>query len=165
MRALVLVDLQNDFCPGGALAVADGDATIAVANRMMPYFATVVATQDLHPPDHRSFAAQHAGRAVGELIDLEGLPQVLWPAHCVDGTRGAALHDRLERARITQVFAKGTDPAIDSYSGFFDNGHRKATGLGDWLRALLREQGVTLEEAGIERTGTAGMVNARLVVR
>ena len=134
MRALVLVDLQYDFCPGGALAVPRGDETIAVAQRLMPRFDVVVATQDWHPPDHASFAANHTGRSPGQVIDLDGLPQVLWPPHCVQGTRGAELHAELDRARIHEVFRKGTDPRIDSYSGFFDNGHRKATGLGDWLR-------------------------------
>lgn len=134
-RALVLVDLQYDFCPGGALAVAHGDETIAVANRLIPKFQTVVATQDWHPPDHGSFAINHPGKQPYEIIDLNGLPQVLWPPHCVQGTRGAELHEALDRAAITCVFRKGTDPAIDSYSGFFDNGHRKSTGLGDWLKA------------------------------
>ena len=134
MRALVLVDLQYDFMPGGALAVARGDETVAVAQRLMPRFDTVVATQDWHPRDHKSFAANHAGKQPGELIDLDGLPQVLWPVHCVQGSRGAELHDNLERSRITAVFRKGLDPAIDSYSGFFDNGHKKATGLDAWLK-------------------------------
>ncbi len=138
-RALVLVDLQYDFCPGGALAMADGDATVAVATRLMPRYPLVVATQDRHPADHGSFAANHPGRAPYEVIELHGLTQVLWPVHCVVDTRGAALHDDLDRARIAAVFPKGTDPAVDSYSGFWDNGRRKATGLGDWLRA----QGVT----------------------
>jgi nicotinamidase/pyrazinamidase len=133
--ALVLVDLQYDFCPGGALAVADGDATIAIANREMPRFGTVVATQDWHPRDHQSFAASHAGKTPYEVIDLHGLSQVLWPVHCVQGTHGAELHAGLDRARITHVSRKGTDPQIDSYSGFFDNGKRKATGLAEWLRA------------------------------
>jgi nicotinamidase/pyrazinamidase len=132
-RALVLIDLQYDFCPGGALAVARGDETIAVANRLAPRFATVVATQDWHPPDHGSFAPNYPGRTPYEQIDLHGLPQVLWPEHCVQRTRGADLHDELDRVRITEVFRKGTDPTVDSYSGFFDNGKRKATGLGDWL--------------------------------
>ncbi|MBK9030743.1 MAG: bifunctional nicotinamidase/pyrazinamidase [Myxococcales bacterium] len=134
-RALILVDLQYDFCPGGALAVPRGDETVAVANRLMPGFACVVATQDLHPADHGSFAANHPGRAPYEVVDLHGLAQVLWPVHCVAGTRGAALHDDLDRARIAAVFPKGTDPTVDSYSGFWDNGRRKATGLGAWLRA------------------------------
>ncbi|HEY0480204.1 MAG TPA: bifunctional nicotinamidase/pyrazinamidase [Kofleriaceae bacterium] len=135
MRALILVDLQHDFCPGGALAVARGDETVAVANRLLPYFSIVVATQDWHPADHQSFATQHAGRKPGELIELDGLPQVLWPPHCVQGTTGAAFHVDLQRDKVTEVFPKGTDRTVDSYSGFFDNGHRKSTGLGDWLRA------------------------------
>jgi len=134
MRALLLVDLQYDFCPGGALAVARGDETIAVASRLIPYFSTVVATQDWHPADHASFASQHPGRKPGELIDLAGLPQVLWPQHCVQGTRGAELHADLPSPKITEIFHKGTDREIDSYSGFFDNGHRKTTGLAEWLR-------------------------------
>jgi nicotinamidase/pyrazinamidase len=132
---LILVDLQYDFCPGGALAVAGGDETIAIANRLMPYFDLVVATQDRHPRDHGSFAANHPGRASYEHLELFGLPQVLWPVHCVDGTRGAALHDDLARDRIAAVFAKGTDATVDSYSGFWDNGQRKSTGLAEWLRA------------------------------
>jgi nicotinamidase/pyrazinamidase len=138
-RALILVDLQNDFCPGGALAVPDGDAVLPIANRLQPRFDLVVATQDWHPADHGSFAANHPGRKPFEMAELGGLPQVLWPMHCVQGTPGAAFHPRLDTARIAKVFPKGTDKAIDSYSGFFDNGKKKATGLGDWLAA----QGVT----------------------
>jgi nicotinamidase/pyrazinamidase len=134
-RALVLVDLQYDFCPGGALAVARGDETIAVANRLIPAFEIVVATQDWHPKDHKSFAVNHKGKQPYDVIELDGLTQVLWPAHCVQGTRGAELHDGLDRAKIDCVFPKGTDPRIDSYSGFWDNGHKKATGMADWLRA------------------------------
>ena len=133
MRALILVDLQYDFCPGGALAVAHGDETIAVANRVMPHFTTIVATQDWHPANHKSFAINNPGTKEGDLIDLGGLRQVMWPAHCVQGTHGAELHAGLDRARITEVVQKGTDPSIDSYSGFFDNGHQKATGLHAWL--------------------------------
>jgi len=133
-RALILVDLQYDFCPGGALAVAHGDETIPIANRLLKTFETVVATQDWHPSDHGSFAVNHPGNKPYEMIELNGLPQVLWPAHCVQGSRGAELHADLDRAKITEVFRKGTDPSIDSYSGFFDNGHRKSTGLGDWLK-------------------------------
>ncbi|HEY5944011.1 MAG TPA: bifunctional nicotinamidase/pyrazinamidase [Kofleriaceae bacterium] len=134
MRALLLIDLQYDFCPGGALAVARGDDTIPVANRLMPRFSTIIATQDWHPHDHGSFASNHPVAKPYDLGELAGLPQVMWPAHCVQGTRGADLHDHLDRNLITEVFRKGTDPAIDSYSGFFDNGHRKSTGLGDWLK-------------------------------
>jgi nicotinamidase/pyrazinamidase len=135
MKALVLVDIQNDFCPGGALAVPAGDEVVPVANRLAARFPLVVATQDWHPPAHGSFAAHHPGRKPYELGELGGLPQVLWPVHCVQGSPGAAFHQALEKERIARVFPKGTDPAIDSYSGFFDNGKRKATGLGDWLRA------------------------------
>jgi nicotinamidase/pyrazinamidase len=134
-NALILVDIQNDFIPGGALAVAEGDAVVPVANRLQPAFDLVVATQDWHPPDHGSFASNHPGRKPGELSELGGLPQVLWPDHCVQGSRGAEFHRDLDLSRVAHVFRKGTDPAIDSYSGFFDNGHRKATGLGDYLRA------------------------------
>jgi nicotinamidase/pyrazinamidase len=134
MRALLLIDLQYDFCPGGALAVAHGDETIPVANRLMPKFSAIIATQDWHPPEHGSFAVNNPGKQPYDMGELAGLPQVMWPAHCVQGTRGAELHDSLDRNLITEVFRKGTDAAIDSYSGFFDNGHKKSTGLGDWLK-------------------------------
>lgn len=132
--ALILVDLQNDFLPGGALAVPDGDSVIPVANRMMPHFSTVVATQDAHPPEHGSFAANQRGVEIGQIFELNGLPQVAWPVHCVRDTAGAALNQELVTSRITRSFDKGTDPAVDSYSGFFDNGRRKSTGLAEWLR-------------------------------
>jgi len=135
MRALILVDIQNDFCTGGALAVADGEAVVPLANQLMATADLVVATQDWHPADHGSFAVNHPGRKPFELGDLAGLPQVLWPAHCVQWTGGAQFHPGLDTRRIDLAFAKGTDPTIDSYSGFFDNGRRKATGLGDWLIA------------------------------
>lgn len=134
MRALLLIDLQNDFCPGGALAVAEGDHVISIANDLMPRFDLVVATQDWHPATHKSFAANHPWRKVGQVIDLNGLPQVLWPMHCIQESFGAEFVPQLHQAGIDAVFQKGTDPEIDSYSGFFDNGHRKATGLGDYLR-------------------------------
>jgi nicotinamidase/pyrazinamidase len=134
MKALILVDIQNDFLPGGALAVADGDKIIPVLNRIQREFSLVVATQDWHPGNHGSFAMNHPGKNVFEQIDLNGLPQTLWPAHCVQNTKGAELAGALERERIAKIFPKGTDAAIDSYSGFFDNGHRKSTGLGEWLK-------------------------------
>lgn len=133
MKALILVDLQNDFVPGGALAVNEGDRVVPVANQLARRFELVVATQDWHPADHGSFAFNHPGKKVGELIELNGLPQVLWPVHCVQNTPGAAFAAGLEMSKVRRVFQKGTDPAIDSYSGFFDNGHRRATGLGDFL--------------------------------
>ena len=134
MRALVLIDIQNDFLPGGSLAVPRGDQVTAVANRLMSRFDRVVATQDWHPRDHLSFASQHPGKKLFDVIDLEGLEQVLWPDHCVQETRGAEFPASLEAGDITRVTRKGTDRRIDSYSGFFDNGHRKSTGLGDYLK-------------------------------
>ncbi len=135
MRGLLLTDLQNDFLPGGALAVPQGDEVIPVANQLQSRVPVVVATQDWHPANHGSFAANHPGRKVFEQIELNGLPQTLWPVHCVQGTPGADLAPTVDRGRIVQVFHKGTDPAVDSYSALFDNGHRHATGLGDWLKA------------------------------
>lgn len=135
MKALVLVDIQNDFCPGGALAVSGGDEVVGVANALMSRYPLVIATQDHHPSNHLSFAANHPGRSAYEVVQLDGLSQVLWPAHCVQGTLGAEFHAQLDRAPIQRVFPKGTDPRIDSYSGFFDNGQRKATGLADYLKA------------------------------
>lgn len=137
-NALILVDIQNDFLPGGALAVPEGDQVVPLANRLMDDFEIIVATQDWHPSDHGSFAANHPGKQLFEVTDLNGLPQVLWPVHCVQGTSGAEFAPALQTERITKVFQKGTDPAIDSYSGLFDNGHRKSTGLGEWLK----QQGV-----------------------
>jgi nicotinamidase/pyrazinamidase len=135
VRCLILIDIQNDFLPGGALAVPEGDAVVPVANKLQESFDLVVATQDWHPANHGSFAANHPGRKPFEQIELDGLPQTLWPVHCVQGTKGAELSPDLRRDRIVKIFPKGTDPVIDSYSGFFDNGHRKATGLGDWLKS------------------------------
>jgi nicotinamidase/pyrazinamidase len=139
MKALILVDIQNDFLPGGALAVPNGDKVIPIANKLQVAFPLVVATQDWHPANHGSFAASHPGKQVFEQIELNGLPQTLWPVHCVQNTKGAELATALNRVRIAKVFPKGTDAGIDSYSGLFDNGHRKSTGLGEWLKT----QGVT----------------------
>ena len=134
MKALILVDLQNDFLPGGALAVPQGDAVIPLANQLQGCFKLAVATQDWHPPNHGSFAANHPGRKVGDVVKLAKLEQVLWPVHCVQNTRGAEFAPGLIRARINRVFKKGTDPLLDSYSGFFDNGHQSATGLNAYLK-------------------------------
>ena len=133
--ALILVDLQNDFVPGGALAVPDGDAVIPIANEVQQAFELIVATQDWHPRDHDSFAANHPGRKIGDVIDLNGLPQILWPVHCVQNTRGAEFVPGLRTDRVTKIFRKGTDAGIDSYSTFFDNGHRKNTGLDRYLKS------------------------------
>lgn len=132
--ALLLVDLQVDFLPTGMLPVPEGDRIIPLANTLMRDYRTVVATQDWHPADHGSFAANHPWRKPGQVIDLYGLEQVLWPIHCVQETWGAEFVADLDTDRIDAVFRKGTDPRIDSYSGFYDNGHRKSTGLAEWLR-------------------------------
>lgn len=134
MDALILVDLQYDFMPGGALAVPEGDEVVPVANRLAKRFELVVASQDWHPRAHRSFASQHPGKKPGDVIDLDGLDQHLWPDHCVQHTHGAELHKDLDQSNIDRVFQKGEDPGIDSYSTFFDNAHRRATGLGDYLK-------------------------------
>lgn len=134
MKALILVDVQNDFLPGGALAVPHGDEIIPVLNRLQHAFEIVVATQDWHPANHGSFAANHPGKNIYDQIELNGLPQTLWPVHCVQGTHGAELAGGLERGSTQKIFPKGTEPDIDSYSGLFDNGHRKSTGLGEWLK-------------------------------
>lgn len=139
MNALILVDIQNDFVPGGALAVPEGDAIVPLVNQLQARFDLVVATQDWHPADHGSFAANHRGQHPGDEIPLHGLSQTLWPVHCVQDTSGADFVPGLNRDRWDRVFTKGTDPTVDSYSGFFDNGHRQATGLGEYLR----EKGVT----------------------
>ncbi|MEM7231633.1 MAG: bifunctional nicotinamidase/pyrazinamidase [Planctomycetota bacterium] len=137
MNVLILVDVQIDFTPpNGSLAVPEGNEVVAVANRIASSFDRVIATQDCHPADHGSFAANHEGREVGEVIHLHGLDQILWPTHCVQGSTGAEFHPELDRALIHEVFPKGTDPDVDSYSGFFDNGKRRATGLGDRLKEL-----------------------------
>jgi len=134
MNALILVDLQRDFLPGGALAVPDGDQVVPVANRLIPAFDLVVATRDWHPADHVSFAANHPDKRPGEVISWQGLSQILWPVHCVEDSPGAEFAPGLETAGIDHVIQKGTDKNLDSYSGFFDNGHRHATGLGDYLK-------------------------------
>jgi len=135
MTCLLLIDFQLDFLPGGSLAVAEGDAILPLLNALQPRFDLVVATQDWHPAGHRSFASAHAGRAPHEEIAWQGLRQHLWPDHCVQGTAGAALHPGLSLDRVEAIFRKGTDPDLDSYSAFFDNGHRRATGLSAYLRA------------------------------
>jgi nicotinamidase/pyrazinamidase len=138
VKALVLVDIQNDFLPGGALAVLHGHEVIPVANEQQDHFDLIVATQDWHPPDHCSFASNHAGKRIGDLVRVNGVPQVLWPIHCVQETPGADFASALKRERWARVFQKGIDGEIDSYSGFFDNGRLKDTGLGSYLR----QQGV-----------------------
>lgn len=134
MKALIVVDVQNDFLEGGSLAVPDGNAVIPVINQIQKDFDLIVATQDWHPQNHKSFAAEHFGKKEFEVIDLNGLPQVLWPVHCVQGSFGAEFHNDLDTRQIEAVFRKGMDTEIDSYSGFFDNGKRKNTGLYGYLK-------------------------------
>ena len=134
--ALLLVDIQNDFMPGGALAVADGDAIIAPVNALMDDYPLIVATQDWHPAGHESFASAHPGKQPFDNITLHGLAQTLWPEHCIAGSDGAALHPALDTRRIAAIFRKGIHPDIDSYSAFFDNLRRRQTGLDGYLRGL-----------------------------
>ncbi|MGE0582052.1 MAG: bifunctional nicotinamidase/pyrazinamidase [Steroidobacteraceae bacterium] len=134
MRALIVTDVQVDFLPGGALQVPGSDVIVPIINTILPYFPLVVAAQDWHPQDHASFASNHPGRQPFEEIELDGATQVLWPDHCVQGSPGAQFPAALDTRRFEAIFRKGTDPSIDSYSSFFDNAHRKSTGLADYLR-------------------------------
>lgn len=133
MKALLLVDIQNDFSPTGALPVPEGDQVVPVVNGIQDRFDLVVATQDWHPQDHQSFAVYH-GKNPGEIIDLNGIEQILWPVHCVQESTGARFIAGLNMSRVQKIVQKGLDPQVDSYSGFFDNDHKSATGLGDFLR-------------------------------
>lgn len=138
MKALLVVDVQNDFLPGGALAVPDGDVVVPVINELMPKYDLVIATQDWHPAEHQSFASHHLGHSPGDVIDLSGVQQILWPDHCVQHAPGASFAAGLDVASFDAVVRKGDDPNIDSYSGFFDNDHRRATGL----EKILKDHGV-----------------------
>ena len=134
-EALIVIDVQNDFCPGGALAVAGGDEIISRINGLMDEFATVVLTQDWHPANHASFAANHPGAAPFSLIQMPYGPQVLWPTHCVIGSAGASFHSDLRTDPAQMVIRKGFRPEIDSYSAFFENDHVTPTGLDGYLRS------------------------------
>lgn len=133
MKTLLIVDMQNDFMPGGSLPVPHGDEIIPLINQLIPKFDLVLATQDWHPHDHISFAANHPGKKPGELLKLDGMEQILWPVHCVRGTKGAELVGALSKEAIAAIFYKGTDQMIDSYSTFFDNARGKSTGLDEYL--------------------------------
>lgn len=135
-----MVDIQNDFLPGGALAVKEGSKIIPLVNKLQSKFDLVVATQDWHPANHESFASNYPNGVIGDLVDLHGLPQVLWPDHCIQNTWGAELADTLDLSSVQKVFRKGTEAAVDSYSGFFDNGKRKDTGLSTYLQSKDVEQ-------------------------
>lgn len=133
-QALIIIDVQNDFCPGGALAVGNGDEVVPIINRLSEQFETCLLTQDWHPADHRSFASNHEGGEAFSVVDMPYGPQVLWPDHCIQGTPGAAFHTDLETDRADLIVRKGFRPAIDSYSAFFENDHTTATGLSGYLR-------------------------------
>jgi nicotinamidase/pyrazinamidase len=138
-RALVVIDVQNDFCPGGALPVAEGDLVVPVINRLAARFPRVVATQDWHPPGHVSFASSHPGRKPFESVSLASLPgrlQQLWPEHCLAGSRGAELHPQLDTRPFALIVRKGARRELDSYSAFFENDRRTPTGLGYYLQGL-----------------------------
>ncbi|MGB0749164.1 MAG: bifunctional nicotinamidase/pyrazinamidase [Magnetospiraceae bacterium] len=132
--ALIVVDIQNDFCPGGALAVPEGDQVVPLANWLMGLYDMVILTQDWHPPGHLSFASSHLEKTPFEMIDLAYGPQVLWPDHCLQGTDGAAFHPDLETGHADMVIRKGFRKEIDSYSAFMENDHRTVTGLAGYLR-------------------------------
>ena len=134
MRGLIVIDVQNDFCPGGALAVPEGDQIVAGINALIPSFDAVVLTQDWHPKGHSSFASLHAGKAPYDMIDMPYGPQVLWPDHCIQGTQGAEFHEDLDTARADMIIRKGYNPAIDSYSAFFENDRTTPTGLTGYLK-------------------------------
>lgn len=138
-KALVMVDLQNDFCKGGSFAVPHGEDVISLANQLQPYFELVLATQDWHPANHTSFAANHPDYGVGDVLIIDDIKQILWPEHCIQNTNGAAFHHDLDITRVSKFFHKGVDYTIDSYSAFFDNAHKRSTGLSDYLR----NEGVT----------------------
>jgi len=139
-HALIVIDVQNDFCPGGALAVPEGDRIVPGINALMEAFPAVILTQDWHPADHSSFASQHPGKAPMEMTEMPYGPQVLWPDHCVQGTNGAAFHADLNTTRADLIIRKGTNPAIDSYSAFFENDQTTPTGLEGYLRTRGIEQ-------------------------
>ncbi|MHA7131378.1 bifunctional nicotinamidase/pyrazinamidase [Algoriphagus namhaensis] len=136
--ALLIVDVQHDFLPGGALEVKEGDAIVPVINKLQEKFDVILATQDFHPSDHQSFAANHPRREIGEQINLHGLSQILWPVHCVQNTRGSDFPENLHQTKWKSIVQKGKNPEVDSYSGFFDNAKRGDTGLD----RLLKELGV-----------------------
>jgi nicotinamidase/pyrazinamidase len=133
---LLVIDVQRDFCPGGALAVHGGDRIIPLINKIMEKFERVVATQDWHPGEHTSFAVNHKGKKALDTVEAHGITQVLWPAHCVQGTEGADFHPDLEKRYFNLILRKGMNPEIDSYSAFFENDKTTSTGLEYYLKGL-----------------------------
>ncbi len=157
MKVLLIVDPQNDFCPGGSLAVEEGDQTIPLINHLMKSkrYDFIVASKDWHPENHKSFAVHHGGKQVFDQIDLNGLSQILWPRHCVQFSEGAEFHPNLDVSRIDAVVLKGQDPEVDSYSAFADNGGRRITELGALLDARAQSAGVAPSEVEIDVCGLA----------
>ena len=135
MKALIVIDQQNDFCPGGALAVPEGDQIVQGINALMADFDAVILTQDWHPAGHSSFASSHDGKSPYDVVDMPYGAQVLWPDHCIQGSMGAKFHMELQQDRADLIIRKGYNPAIDSYSAFFENDHETATGLEGYLRS------------------------------
>lgn len=133
-KALVIVDVQNDFCPGGSLAVTDGDKIIPEINKIMKDYDLVVLTQDWHPENHKSFATQWKNNELFEVVKLNGIDQKLWPDHCVQYTKGADFHPNLNITEDMPIFTKGENIEVDSYSGFYDNDHKSSTGLAEFLK-------------------------------
>lgn len=134
MKTLIIVDVQNDFTPGGSLEVPEGDKIVPIINEIQEDFDLIIATQDWHPEDHSSFASNHKNKEPFDKIEWKGQDQILWPDHCVQGSKGAEFHPDLEMNKVEAIFRKGMDTDIDSYSGFYDNGHEKNTGLTGYLK-------------------------------
>jgi nicotinamidase/pyrazinamidase len=157
MKILLIVDLQNDFCPGGLLAVPHGDEIVPLVNALSKHgdYAAIIASRDWHPADHISFAANHFGALPGETVQTGKGAQILWPSHCVQNSKGADFHPGLEKARIQFVVSKGIDPAIDSYSAFFDNAHAHSTGLAEYLDGLAKGRGLSRGEIELHICGLA----------
>ncbi|MGJ8759429.1 bifunctional nicotinamidase/pyrazinamidase [Polaribacter sp. AHE13PA] len=139
MKTLLIIDVQNDFMPTGSLPVPNGDKIVSIINEIQPKFDLVIATQDWHPEDHISFASNHKGLSPFDIIEIKGISQTLWPNHCLQGSKGAELHPKLNTLKCETIFRKGTNKEIDSYSAFYDNGHLKSTGLAGYLK----EKGTT----------------------
>jgi nicotinamidase/pyrazinamidase len=144
--SLLIIDVQNDFCPGGTLPVLEGDEVVPIINTLMEHFGSVVATQDWHPPGHISFASTHAGKKPFETVRVKGIEQVLWPDHCIQGSPGAALHPDLDGSGPNLILRKGIRQDLDSYSAFFENDRKTTTGLASYLR-----------EIGVDRLWVCGL--------
>ena len=157
MKVLLVIDLQRDFCPGGALAVSEGDTIVPLVNKLMREggYDLKIATLDWHPENHGSFADNHPGKKPFEVISLEGIPQVLWPRHCVQGTAGAEFHPLLDAHALDYIVRKGLSPLVDSYSGFFDNQKRGSTGLLDILKKEAAHRGESLSDIELHVVGLA----------